>query len=118
VFQHVGIVVCGEQGVHAHRHQTGVHGAQITDRPVVAVEHQDQDTFFAAQTQRAQSCRHAFDAILERAVGERAQVVYEGCFVGADLINAKQMMGEIELLAGGLNVVGCGHEVSVCVEGL
>ena len=65
VLQHVGVVVGGQQRVHGHRHQAGVHRAEEAHRPVVAVVHQQQHALFAPDAQRAQAGGDAAHALVE-----------------------------------------------------
>ncbi len=110
MFEHVGVVVGGEQRVHRHRHEAGIHRAEKGDRPVIAVLHQQQHALFALQAERAQACGDTLHALGERAVGERAVVVDERSLASARGVELQQVLGEVEAL-GGCSDVGGAHGV-------
>ena len=113
MLQHVGVIVGRQQGVDGHRDQPGVQRAEEGHRPVVAVVHQHQHAFFAAQVQAAQRGGHAAHALVQRAIGERAVVVHEGRLGPAGGVQRQQMLGKVEAL-GRRRDVGSGvHGVSV-----
>ncbi len=118
VFEHVGVVVSGEQGIDGNRHDAGVHGTEKCHRPVVAVEHQQQHAFLAANAQTAQARGHLAQARRQRAIGEACLVVDEGDLVGALCIAVQQVLRKIEAFAwwryGGF---GVGHGISCCWMG-
>jgi hypothetical protein len=102
VFQHVGVVVGGQQRVHRHRHDAGVHRAQEGHRPVQAVVHQQQHAFLALEAQRTQPGRQAAHAVFELAVAQAAAVVDEGGLArGALRVAGQQVLREVEAVAGG-----------------
>ena len=96
MFQHIGIVVGGEQGVDCHRHQASVQGAQKAHRPVIAVVHQQQHALFAAQAQGPQAGGKAAYALFELAVAQGAVVVDESGLVSACCVFAQQVLGKVE----------------------
>ena len=100
VLQHVGVVVCGEQRVHGHRHDAREHGTQKAHGPVAAVVHQQQHALFAPHAAALQGGRHALDALGQRAITQLPIVVDVGDFVGALRVARKQVLGEIEVRAG------------------
>ena len=85
MFEHVGVVVGGEQGVDRDRHDAGEHRAEEGDRPVGAVVHEQHHALLALDAGVLQRGGEAARALVEPAVGERARVVDEGDLVGARL---------------------------------
>ena len=108
MLQHVGVVVGRQQRVDRHRYQPGVHRAQKAHRPVAAVLHQQQHPLLALQAHRPQRGGQPAHALVELAVGERAEVIDEGGLVGAGGVQRQQVLREVEGLSGGRG----GHGVS------
>ena len=88
MLQHVGVIVGRQQRVHGHWHQSGVHGAEKAHRPIVAVMHQQQHTFFAPNAERAQASGDTPNTVFKCRVGQRAAIVDEGRLVWASGVDA------------------------------
>ncbi len=100
MLQHVGIVVGGEEGVHRHRHDAGVHRAQKTHRPVAAVLHQQQHAFLALDAERLEPGGHPAHPQLEFAVVKNAGVVDERGPGSALRVAVQQVLRKVEALFG------------------
>ena len=98
MLEHVGVVVGGEQGVDRDRHDAREHRAEERDRPVGAVEHEQQHALLALDAGVPQRRGEAARALVELAVGERARVVDEGGLVRASRVRLEQMPREVERL--------------------
>ncbi|MNV66636.1 hypothetical protein D3C71_1593980 [compost metagenome] len=79
--------------------------AQKGNGPIHRVLHQQQDAFFAAQSQLPQRACHARDPLGQFAVAKLAAVVDIGGLGGASGVQGSQMAGEVEF--GGAGVHGC-----------
>ena len=112
VFQHVGIVVCGQQGVHAHGHQSGIHGAQVAHGPVGAVMHQHQHALLTTQAQGPQPRGQAAHTVIEFAIADGAVVIDEGGFAGAFTVHCQQVLGHVETFTGRGDGRRKAHEMS------
>jgi hypothetical protein len=75
VLQHVDIVVRGEQGVDGHRYDTRVNRTEKSDRPVVAIVHQQQYALLASNTGVQQGLGHCAYSRIEFRITERAPVI-------------------------------------------
>ena len=96
MFQHVGVVIGGEQGVDGHRHQTGIHRTQKTDRPIPAIVHQQHHTLLALDAQRLQAGRDAAHAHVKLPVAQRSLVIDKGHFVGSLRVGLQQVLRKVE----------------------
>ena len=105
VREHVRVVGDGQQRVDGDRDDAGVERAEEGDRPLVAVEHQQQDALLAANAQAEQGGGETARAVFEIAVGERAAIVDVGDLAGAAAVRGEQVLGEIE----GLGRLGHGQ---------
>ena len=100
VLEHVGVVVGGEQRVDGDRNDARQHRAQESDRPVGAVEHEQQYALLALDA-RALERRGEFSrARVEFAIGQGAGVVDKRDLVRASGVCVQKMLGEIENLRG------------------
>ena len=98
MFQHIGEIVGGEQRVDRDRDGAREHRPQEGDRPVEAILHQDQRALLAPDASILQSCGETARAIVEFAIGQRAEIVDEGRLAGAPGIDRKEMAREVERL--------------------
>jgi hypothetical protein len=105
VTEDVAVLVGGEQGVDRDRHDAGVHCAEESDRPVVAVVHQQEHPLLPANPRREQSGGELPDAFGQVAVAECPVIVGERDLVGALPVELQQVRCVIERLSrGGLAV--------------
>ena len=98
MLEHVGVVVGGEHRVDRDRNDACEERPQEDDRPVVRVEHEDKHALLALDACVLQRGRATADALIERAVGQRAHVVDEGDLVSAPRVRLEEMPGEVENL--------------------
>ncbi len=117
VGHHVRVVLRGQQGVHRHRHHTGVQRAQECDHPVAAVVHEQQHALFAPQAQRGECAGETAHLVGEFAVAELPQVVDQGGLARASCVEFQQVAREVEAL-GGRRDVGVHGDVSSAVRGV
>ena len=83
VLEHVRVIIHREQRVDCHRHDASVHRTQETDRPVVAVVHQEQHALLAAHTRGQQRAGQAANALRQIAIAQAALVVDIGSLAGS-----------------------------------
>ena len=98
MFEHVGVVVRGQQRIDCDRHDAGIDRAQKRRRPVGAVLHRQQHAFLALDAEIAQGGGDAADAILQIAVAQRPAVVDERRLRSAAAVERQEMRGKIECL--------------------
>ncbi|MNV12528.1 hypothetical protein D3C71_1031350 [compost metagenome] len=98
VRQHVGIVVCGQQGVDRHRHHPCIQAAQKAHGPVAGVVHQQQHTLFAPHPRLSQHAGQPPGAVFQIAIAQAPPVVDVGRALGMRPVQVEQMFGEIESL--------------------
>ena len=98
MLEHVGVVVGGEQRIDRDRDGAGEDRAEERDRPVAAIEHEDEHPLLALDAGVLQRRGEAANALVELAVGEPPLVVDEGGLVRPAGVGVQQMPGEIERL--------------------
>ena len=99
-----------QQRVHRHRHSPRVQRAEKGDRPVAVVVHQHHHPLFTPDADRTQACRGAADGVVQLAVMQHAGVVDERRLRSACLVQAEQVLGEVET-AFGRGDGGWGHQL-------
>ena len=98
MFEHVGVVVGGQQGVDRDRNDAGEKRAQKRHRPVGAIEHEEHHPLLAFDAGVLERRGEAARALVEFAVSERAQIVDERDLVRTAGVRLEKMPGEVEHL--------------------
>ena len=108
MFQHVGVVVRGEQRVDGDRDDSRIDRSEKSDGPVGAVEHQKQHALLALDPARFEGRCEAPRALLKFPVGHCRDLVDEGRLARATSVRREEMVSEVEGLRRRFDAGGCG----------